>query len=89
MLLSPEREEKVKGLLKEKAAAGFSFRRVSGIMKPEWKNQTGGTAMEMNKELLDTHSPAEAGSLEDIQGCVDLLARFLADLDPGLDLTWY
>ncbi len=45
--------------------------------------------MDLNKELLDTHSPAEAGSLEDIQGCVDLLARFLADLDPGLDLTWY
>lgn len=72
MLLSPVREEKVKGLLKEKAAAGFSFRRVSGIMKPEWKNQTGGTAMEMNKERLDTHSPAEAGSLEDVQGCADL-----------------
>ena len=45
--------------------------------------------MDLNKELLDTHSPAEVGSLEDIQGCVDLLARFLADLDPGLDLTWY
>ncbi len=72
MLLSPEREEKVKGLLKEKAAVGFSFRRVSGIIKPEWKNQTGGTAMEMNKELLDTHSPAEAGSLEDVQSCADL-----------------
>ena len=72
MLLSPVREEKVKGLLKEKAAAGFSFRRVSGIMKPEWKNQTGGTAMDLNKELLDTHSPAEAGSLENVQNCADL-----------------
>lgn len=72
LLLSPVREEKVKGLLKEKAAVGFSFRRVSGIIKPEWKNQTGGTAMEMNKELLDTHSPAEAGSREDVQSCADL-----------------
>lgn len=72
MLLSPVREEKVKGLLKEKAAVGFSFRRVSGIMKPEWKNQTGGTAMDLNKELLDTHSPAEVGSLEDVQSCADL-----------------
>lgn len=72
MLLSPVREGKVKGLLKEKAAVGFSFRRVSGIIKPEWKNQTGGTAMDLNKELLDTHSPAEAGSLEDVQSCADL-----------------
>ena len=72
LLLSPVRVEKMKGLLKEKAAAGFSFRRVSGIMKPEWKNQTGGTAMDLNKELLDTHSPAEVGSLEDVQSCADL-----------------
>ena len=64
--------EGAKKLLKEKAAAGFSFRRVSGIMKPEWKNQTGGTAMDLNKELLDTHSPAEAGSLENVQSCADL-----------------
>lgn len=35
------------------------------------------------------HSPAEVGSLADIQGCIDLLAQFLADLDPSLDLTWY
>ena len=64
--------EGAKKLLEEKEAAGFSFRRVSGIMKPEWKNQTGGTAMDLNKELLDTHSPAEAGSLEDVQSCADL-----------------
>ena len=35
------------------------------------------------------HSPAEVGSLADIQGCIDLLAQFLVDLDPSLDLTWY
>ena len=73
MLLSSERGESERAfILKEKAAAGFSFRRVSGIMKPEWKNQTGGTAMDLNKELLDTHSPAEAGSLENVQSCADL-----------------
>ena len=32
--------------------------------------------MDLNKELLDTHSPAEAGSLEDIQGCVDCWPGF-------------
>ncbi len=28
--------------------------------------------MDLNKELLDTHSPAEAGSLENVQSCADL-----------------
>ena len=35
------------------------------------------------------HTPAELGSLTDIDQCVELLARFLCDLDEGLDLTWY
>ena len=35
------------------------------------------------------HSPSEVGCYADIQGCIDLLAQFLADLDLGLDLTWY
>ena len=35
------------------------------------------------------HTPAELGSLTDIDQCIELLARFLCDLDEGLDLTWY
>ena len=35
------------------------------------------------------HTPAEVGCLSDIQGCIDLLARFLCDLDGSPDLTWY
>lgn len=35
------------------------------------------------------HTPAELGSLADIDQCVELLARFLCDLDEDLDLTWY
>ena len=35
------------------------------------------------------HTPAEVGCLSDIQGCIDLLARFLCDLDGTPDLTWY
>jgi len=35
--------------------------------------------------LRNMHSPAEVGSLDDIQACVDLLAWFLADIGTGLD----
>ncbi|MGI6255277.1 MAG: hypothetical protein ACOYJZ_06550 [Acutalibacter sp.] len=35
------------------------------------------------------HSPAEVGCCSDIQGCIDLLAQFLADLDSNLNLKWY
>lgn len=35
------------------------------------------------------HTPAELGSLKDIEDCIELLAEFLCEIEENIDLTWF
>lgn len=35
------------------------------------------------------HTPAELGSLKDMENCIELLAEFLCEMDENVDLKWF